>query len=142
MICERPGRAPAERGRRSSSGACFDESAEPAARLRGVRRRGDRAGAPSPARATVAAPLAEALLAEHRRALPRWLKLLGPAAPLLAAPLGSICRDTGRTRDPTTQSTAAEALADVLQPGGSPSSSLRPRSTQFPRRRACSCTNW
>jgi eukaryotic-like serine/threonine-protein kinase len=39
--------------------------------------------------------------------------LLGPAAPYLVGPLGQVCRDA--KRDSTTQSTAAEALAEVLR---------------------------
>jgi eukaryotic-like serine/threonine-protein kinase len=57
--------------------------------------------------------LTDALLAEDRRELPRWLKLLGASAGSLAPSLGAICRDAGRGA--TSQSTAAEALADILK---------------------------
>ena len=59
--------------------------------------------------------MAEALLAEHRRAFPRWLELLGPAAAALVPPLGAICRDPDR--DAYAQAAAAEALAELLGRG-------------------------
>jgi len=90
-----------------------DESAEPGARLRVAC--GLVAFEPVSASdwRAIAAPLSEALLAEDRRAVPRWLELLGPAAPLLVPTLGQVCRDAGR--DPATQETAAEALAEILK---------------------------
>jgi eukaryotic-like serine/threonine-protein kinase len=98
----------------------FDERAEPVARLR-VACALAAIEPDSVARwEGIPAILAEALLAEHRRALPRWIELLGPAAPLLAEPLSAICRDRDHSRDATAHSTAADALAYVLHQGGDP----------------------
>ncbi|MGO9913562.1 MAG: protein kinase domain-containing protein [Isosphaeraceae bacterium] len=98
--------------------ALVDESSEPGARLRVAcalaRIEPARAGSWT----TIAAPLAEALLAEDRRALARWIEQLRPAALLLVPHLGAVCRDA--TRDSTAQSTAAEALAEVLGRAGQP----------------------
>ena len=62
-----------------------------------------------------AAAMAEALLAEHRRAFPRWLELLGPAAAGLVPALSEIRRDPGR--ESYDQAAAAEVLAEVLGHG-------------------------
>ena len=91
----------------------LDESAEPGARLRvacALARLDPDVIASGTA---TAAPLAEALLAEHPRTLPRWIELLGTASQVLIRPLLEICRDTGR--DETAHATAASALADVLE---------------------------
>ena len=60
----------------------------------------------------VAAPLAEALLAEHPRTLATVDRAAGPCSHVLIPPLSEICRD--RDRDATAQSIAAEAVADIL----------------------------
>src|SRR5262249_38793814 len=62
---------------------------------------------------SVAAALADALLAEDHLLIPRWLELLGPAVRLLDRPLGEICCNPDR--DPTTRSNAAAALAELLK---------------------------
>ncbi len=90
----------------------LDESAEPGARLRVACALAKIEPPTADSWTTIAAPLAEALLAEDRRALERWIDQLGPAAPLLVPHLGAVCRDA--TRDSTARSTAAEALAEVL----------------------------
>ena len=90
-----------------------NESALPGARLRVACALAELAPDSTADWRPLAAPLAEALLAEHRRELPHWLELLGSAAPLLVQPLSEVCRDPGR--DPATQTTAAEALAEVLE---------------------------
>jgi formylglycine-generating enzyme required for sulfatase activity len=101
----------------------LDESAEPGARLRAA------CGlvALDPASAgkceAVAPSLCEALLAEDHRTVTTWLELLGPAAPLLVPPLGQACCDA--KRDATTQSTAAEALAEALKRGSQPDALAR-----------------
>jgi serine/threonine protein kinase/formylglycine-generating enzyme required for sulfatase activity len=59
-----------------------------------------------------AGSLVQALLAEDRRTIPRWLELLDPAASLLVPPLTQVCSE--KRADPTTRSTAAEALSTVL----------------------------
>ncbi len=46
----------------------------------------------------------------------RWLELLGPAAPALTSSLEQVCRDV--KRGPSTQSNAAEALAENLKRAG------------------------
>jgi len=95
-----------------------DESSEPGARLRAGCALAKLDPASTSAWTTIAAQLAEALLAEDRRALWRWIEQLGGAAPLLVPQLGAICRDA--TRDSTAQSTAAEALAAILAGAGEP----------------------
>jgi eukaryotic-like serine/threonine-protein kinase len=84
----------------------LDESAEPGARLRV-------ACVLAAAETSAGSGLAEALLAEPRRAVPQWVELLGTAVHLLITPLGDLCRDSGR--EATVRSTAAEALAEVLE---------------------------
>jgi serine/threonine protein kinase/formylglycine-generating enzyme required for sulfatase activity len=59
-----------------------------------------------------ASALVEGLLGEDHRMQPQWLELLGPACAIIVPPLESICGNEGR--DPTTRSTAAEALAWAL----------------------------
>ncbi|MFI5459033.1 MAG: protein kinase [Isosphaerales bacterium] len=92
-----------------------DESAEPGARLRVACVLVALAPASASDWSAIAAPLSESLLSEDRRVVPRWLELLGPAASLLVPTLGQVCRDAGR--DPATQATAAEALAEILKRG-------------------------
>jgi formylglycine-generating enzyme required for sulfatase activity len=60
--------------------------------------------------------LAQALLAEDRRDVPRWLDLLGPFVSRLLTPLGEYCRD--RQTDPDVRLIAAEALAEALKRRG------------------------
>jgi serine/threonine protein kinase/formylglycine-generating enzyme required for sulfatase activity len=96
----------------------FDDSVESRARLRAAcalaRLEPDVFNSP----AAPAAALAEALLAEHPRALPRWIELLGTVSRVIAGPLLQICRDTAR--DATAHAAAAAALADVLERGQQP----------------------
>jgi eukaryotic-like serine/threonine-protein kinase len=91
----------------------LDETAERGARLRALCVLTKVEPAANEISSTVAVALADALLGEHRRELPRWLTLLGPSARLLVPPLGAICRDKGA--DPTNQSSAAGAVADILK---------------------------
>ena len=93
--------------------ALLDESAELGARMRSACALATIEPDANPISRTIASALTDALLAEHRRELPRWLKLLGASAGSLVPSLGEICRDAGR--DATSQSTAAEALADILK---------------------------
>ena len=53
-----------------------------------------------------------ALLAEDARTVPRWLELLGAAAPLVEPALGRICSDPDL--DPTARVAAASVLAESL----------------------------
>ena len=91
-----------------------DESADPAARLRAAcALRSLQPGFADGAALKAAAPaIADALMAEHRRAFPRWLELLGPAAEALVPPLGAICGDPGR--DGSAKTAAAEVLAELF----------------------------
>lgn len=66
--------------------------------------------------APAAVPLAQALLAEDRRTVSRWLNLLGPAVPVLVPPLSQICSD--RDRESATRTGAAEAVAEALTKRG------------------------
>jgi serine/threonine protein kinase/formylglycine-generating enzyme required for sulfatase activity len=95
-----------------------DEAAEPRARLRAACGLVQLAPASVTTWQAIAPRLCEALLAENRRAITSWLDLLGPAAPLLVPHLGQICCDA--QRDSTTQSNAAEALAEILKRGSQP----------------------
>jgi len=113
VICDALAAHPLHAGKDKLRELLGDESAEPGARLRVACALAAIDPKATAGWSAVAAPLTEALLAEHRRSLPRWLKLLGSAAPLLVPPLGEVCGDIGR--DPTSQSTAAEALADLLK---------------------------
>jgi eukaryotic-like serine/threonine-protein kinase len=90
----------------------LDDSAEPNERLRAacVLARLDPAAAGS--LSEVAAPLAEALLAEHPHTVSRWIDLLGDARSVLIPPLSEICRD--RDRDTTARTIAAETVADIF----------------------------
>jgi formylglycine-generating enzyme required for sulfatase activity/predicted Ser/Thr protein kinase len=97
-----------------------DDAAQPAARLRaGCALQGLEVGFAGSPDAKAGAPvMAEALLAEDRRAFPRWLELLGPAAADLVPTLAAISGDPGR--ESYAQTAAAEAqLAYVLGRGGS-----------------------
>ncbi|HZW34356.1 MAG TPA: bifunctional serine/threonine-protein kinase/formylglycine-generating enzyme family protein [Isosphaeraceae bacterium] len=96
-------------------GVMRDESAEPAARLRAACALAVVGLGLPAAEGSVGAALADALLAEDRLLIPRWLELLGPAVRLLVRPLGEVCCNPDR--DPTTRSNAAEALAEVLKDG-------------------------
>jgi formylglycine-generating enzyme required for sulfatase activity len=95
-----------------------DAAAEPAARLRAAcALQSISPGRPVDQELRAAAPaIAEALLAEHRGALARWLELLGPAAEVLVAPLSAVCRD--HSRDASTRTAAAQVLAEALARGG------------------------
>jgi formylglycine-generating enzyme required for sulfatase activity len=90
----------------------FDESAQPGARLRAACVFARLEPATARSLSTVAAPLAEALLAEHPRTLSRWIEQLGPAQGVLIPALSEICRDRGR--ETTVQANAAEAVAEIL----------------------------
>ncbi len=96
----------------------FDDSADPGARLRVACLLARLEPDLIEAQGALAAPLAEALLAEHPRMLPRWIDLLGTASPVLVQPLLEICRDT--ERDATAHAAAAAALADILERGQQP----------------------
>ena len=74
-----------------------------------------RASPTGPALKAAAPAIAEAILAEHRRAFPRWLELLGPAAEALVPPLA---RDLRRPRPRRRRQTAAaEVLAELFARG-------------------------
>jgi serine/threonine protein kinase/formylglycine-generating enzyme required for sulfatase activity len=105
---------PKHAGLEKLSRVTLDDSAEPSARLRAacVLARLDPASAASLTAA--AAPLAEALLAEHPHTLARWIELLGPARRALILPLSEICGDRDRVRNATARSIAAEAVAEIL----------------------------
>jgi serine/threonine protein kinase/formylglycine-generating enzyme required for sulfatase activity len=90
----------------------FDDLAAPAARLRAACVLAELGSAQPAEWSNVAPAFTNALLAEDRRTVPRWLDLLGPAAPSLIATLGGVCREL--KQDSTTRSTAAEALTELL----------------------------
>jgi serine/threonine protein kinase/formylglycine-generating enzyme required for sulfatase activity len=104
---------PAQAGKDELNGVLLDASAEPGARLRAAC--GLVALDPSTAGSwqAVAPALCEALVAEKQKAVTTWLELIEPAAGILVAPLGEVCRDA--KRDSTTQSTAAMTLAEILK---------------------------
>ena len=106
---------PLDANRSALEKVLHDETAEPAARLRAA----CALAAIDPAAARgwvpVAGALAEALICEHHRALPKWMSLLGPVNTILVEPLSDVCRD--RDRDPASQSVAAKALAAMGKPG-------------------------
>ena len=104
---------PLSAGKEKLRQVLLDESAELGARLRVACALAAIEPAATSISSTIAAALTDALLAEHRRELPRWLKLLGSSARFLVSPLGEVCREAGR--DPTKQLTAAEALAEILK---------------------------
>ena len=62
--------------------------------------------------------LKEALMAEDRRAAPRWIELLGPAARALVPSLMRDCNDP--KVDGVARANAAEALGEVLAEANSP----------------------
>jgi formylglycine-generating enzyme required for sulfatase activity len=92
-----------------------DESAEPPARLRAAAALAALQEEPWAGQIQLAAALAQSLLGESRRSVPRWLELLGPSGGSLVSPLAAACSDTAR--EPVTQSAAAEALAEILKRG-------------------------
>ena len=104
---------PRSAGKDDLRGVLVDESAELGARLRVACALAAIEPGVHAISGTIAALLTDALLAEHRRELPRWLKLLGASAGPLVPPLGVICSDASRGAG--NQSTAAEALADILK---------------------------
>ena len=67
--------------------------------------------------------LVQGLLEEDHHEHPSWLKLLGPARALIVLPLATICGDPAR--DPTSRSTAAEALAWALSTDHDPAGLAR-----------------
>jgi formylglycine-generating enzyme required for sulfatase activity len=91
----------------------LDESTEPAARLRVACLLAKLEPARAASWTTIAAPLAEALLAESRREAGRWIELLGLAGSAVVPPLATICRDG--SRESTARSAAAEALSEILE---------------------------
>jgi formylglycine-generating enzyme required for sulfatase activity len=92
--------------------ALHDESAEPDTRLRVACALAKIEPASIDSWTPIAPSLAEALLVENRRDLGRWITQLGSAASILVPPLGAICCDA--TRESTVQSTAALAVAEIL----------------------------
>ena len=88
-----------------------DENAQPAAPP--ARPRALAAIDPAAAQgwAPVASALAEALIDEHYRAMPKWIALLSPANTILVKPLSEVCSDGDR--DPASQTVAALALAAI-----------------------------
>ena len=104
---------PEEAGIENLRRVLLDEASEPSARLRVayVLARLERVSAET--LDPFAATLAEALINEQPQNLPRWIELLGPCSAMLEPPLRTICCDLGR--DARAQSSAAEALAFMLQ---------------------------
>jgi hypothetical protein len=91
-----------------------DETAQPAARLRAACALAAIDPAAVQGWGPVASALAEALIDEHFRAMPKWISLLSPANTILVKPLSEVCRDVDR--DPTSQTVAAEALDAIRKP--------------------------
>jgi hypothetical protein len=106
---------PHEANRSAFEKVLHDTTAQPAARLRAACALAAIEPAAARSWGPVARALAEALIDEHRRALPKWMSLLGSANELLVDSLRNVCCD--RDRDPTAQSVAAEALAAMGIPG-------------------------
>ena len=103
---------PAEAGTAQLRQALLDEAAEPGARLRAACVLSVVDPVPDATWDKLSASLTQALLAEDRHSVSRWIDLLGPAIRALIPELGRACRDS--SRDSSTRSTAAEALTEVL----------------------------
>jgi hypothetical protein len=91
-----------------------DETAQPAARLRAACALAAIDPAAAQGWGPVASALAEALIDEHFRAMPKWISLLSPANAILLKPLSKVCHDG--ERDPTSKTVATQALDAIGKP--------------------------
>ncbi|RUL87842.1 bifunctional serine/threonine-protein kinase/formylglycine-generating enzyme family protein [Tautonia sociabilis] len=109
-LARHPSQSGADRLRRD----LLDDNLDPALRLRAGCALIALGPIDAPAWREAAPALALALLEEDRHAIPSWIELLGPAAPLLVPTLGQGCSDP--SWEPSQRLAAAEILADILGP--------------------------
>ena len=118
-FAEHPSEAIVDRLRR----VLRDGDAEPAVRLRFASVLARLEAVDSRAWRPFAGALADALLDEERRHVPRWLALLGDAVPMLEPHLGRTCGDA--SLDPSRRSDAAEAITEAAFDRGDSASIAR-----------------
>ena len=103
---------PAEAGAAQLRQTLFDESAAPGDRLRAACVLSVVEPVSDATWDKLSASLTQALLAEDRHSVSRWIDMLGPAVRALIPELGRACRDS--SADSSTRSAAAEALTEAL----------------------------